>query len=147
MSIRIDFPLMLRKLWRYWFSAEQAKTDTSTGIRAKEIDNIHSISVILHPDDAVDIVMMHPDLELLSISDISSEAEKFAELLVYVTNPLMEPKLLATINHKAKISERTKEQLFYDNVISYYQLIRSEYEKRLINNGPVIRPRSAFSLR
>lgn len=138
---------MLQRLWHFCRKPNNITNDISIHPSYPKIDTIHSLSVVLHPDDAVDIVMMHPDLELLSVSDIANEAEKFSELLVYVTNPLMEPKLLATIANKAKNSTSIKEQLFYDNVITYYRIIRAEYEKKLIDKGPVIRPRLAFNLR
>jgi hypothetical protein len=108
-------------------------------------DDMHSLSIILHPDDMVDIIVLHPKLEKLSLVEISSEAEKFAELLIYVANNLMEPKLLTTIRNKTKDTNNEKEQLFYDNVLSYYDVIKSEFEKKLIDNGPLIRPRSVFN--
>jgi len=65
--------------------------------------------------------------------------------LIYVTNNLMEPKLLTTIRDKTKNTNNDKEQLFYDNVLSYYDVIKTEFEQKLINNGPLIRPRSVFN--
>jgi hypothetical protein len=109
------------------------------------VDNAHSLSVILHPDEMVDIIVLHPKLDKLSLVEISSEAEKFAELLIYVTNNLMEPKLLTTIRNKTKNTNNDKEQLFYDNVLSYYDIIKTDFEKKLIDNGPLIRPRSVFN--
>jgi hypothetical protein len=108
-------------------------------------EEMHSLSVILHPDDMVDIIVLHPKLDKLSLVEISTEAEKFAELLIYVTNNLMEPKLLTTIRNKIKNTNNDKEQLFYDNVLSYYDVIKTEFEKKLIDNGPLIRPRSVFN--
>jgi hypothetical protein len=57
----------------------------------------------------------------------------------------MEPKLLTTIRNKIKNTNNDKEQLFYDNVLSYYDVIKTEFEKKLIDNGPLIRPRSVFN--
>ena len=141
-----SFLQTLKKLFHY--SSNDAIKDERMNENDELINNIHTLSVILHPNDNVDIIMMHPDLERLSLSDISVEAEKFAELLVYITNPLVEPKLLATILNKTKKKEiSTKEHLFYDNVITYYRLVKAEFEKNLNDSGPVVRPRAAFSLK
>jgi len=137
---------MLKKLFR---SSSNHKEDGELSINNNVIiNNIHTLSIVLHPNDNVDIIMMHPNLENLSLTEIAFEAEKFAELLVYITNPLVEPKLLTTITNKTKKKDTTtKEHLFYDNVITYYRLVKAEFEKNLGDNGPVVRPRAAFSLK
>lgn len=138
---------MLQKLFHYWLSKNKSLSDNKKNKEEEEsvTDDMHSLSIILHPDDMVDIIVLHPKLEKLSLVEISSEAEKFAELLIYVANNLMEPKLLTTIRNKTKDTNNEKEQLFYDNVLSYYDVIKSEFEKKLIDNGPLIRPRSVFN--
>jgi len=137
---------MLQKLFHYWLSKKQP---FSTNEKSQEdeslVDDTHSLSIILHPDDMVDIIVLHPKLDKLSLVEISSEAEKFAELLIYVANNLMEPKLLTTIRNKTKNTNDDKEQLFYDNVLSYYDTIKTDFEKKLTDNGPLIRPRSVFN--
>lgn len=135
---------MLLRLFPFF---QKNKTELSKTISLKESrdHNIHTLSVILYPNDIVDILLTHPDLEQFSISEISKEAEKFAELLVHITNAPMEPKLLAVITNKSKITESIKEQLFYDNIITYYNLIKSEFEKNTSDNDPVIRPSAAFN--
>lgn len=139
---------MLQKLFPFWSDRNKSlKHSIDISTKQHDVRNIHSLSVILHPNDSVDIIMMHPDLEKFSISEISNEAEKFAELLVYITNAPMEPRLLAVITNKGKNTESMKEQLFYDNVISYYQLIKRELEKTVSDSGPVIRPIAAFNLK
>lgn len=146
MSIQTYFHRMLKKLFR---SSSNHKEDGELSINNNVIiNNIHTLSIVLHPNDNVDIIMMHPNLENLSLTEIAFEAEKFAELLVYITNPLVEPKLLTTITNKTKKKDTTtKEHLFYDNVITYYRLVKAEFEKNLGDNGPVVRPRAAFSLK
>jgi hypothetical protein len=136
---------MLQKLFHYWLSKKKSTSDNKQNEEESVTDDMHSLSIILHPDDMVDIIVLHPKLDKLSLVEISSEAEKFAELLIYVANNLMEPKLLTTIRNKTKNTDNEKEQLFYDNVLSYYDVIKSEFEKKLINNGPLIRPRSVFN--
>lgn len=133
---------MLQKLFHYWLSKTQKP---SVKEEASASDDMHSLSIVLHPNEMVDIIVLHPKLDKLSIVEISTEAEKFAELLVYVSNNLMEPKLLTTIRNKTKNTANDKEQLFYDNVLSYYDLIKTEFEKKIIDNGPLIRPRSVFN--
>jgi|LakMenE18May11ns_1017448.scaffolds.fasta_scaffold9959463_37 hypothetical protein len=136
---------MLQELFRYWLSKKQPSVAKEKTQEESIAEEMHSLSVILHPDDMVDIIVLHPKLDKLSLVEISTEAEKFAELLIYVTNNLMEPKLLTTIRNKIKNTNNDKEQLFYDNVLSYYDVIKTEFEKKLIDNGPLIRPRSVFN--
>jgi hypothetical protein len=136
---------MLQELFRYWLNKKQSSVTKEKNQEESIADEMHSLSVILHPDDIVDIIVLHPKLDKLSLVEISTEAEKFAELLIYVTNNLMEPKLLTTIRDKTKNTNNDKEQLFYDNVLSYYDVIKTEFEQKLINNGPLIRPRSVFN--
>ena len=136
---------MLQELFRYWLNKKQSSVTKEKSQEESIADEMHSLSVILHPNDIIDIIVLHPKLDKLSLVEISTEAEKFAELLIYVTNNLMEPKLLTTIRDKTKNINNDKEQLFYDNVLSYYDVIKTEFEKKLINNGPLIRPRSVFN--
>jgi hypothetical protein len=136
---------MLQKLFRYCLSKKQSP---STDIKNQEENNteaIHSLSVRLYENDIVDVIFLHPKIDNLSIIEISTEAEKFAELLIYAISSLMEPKVLTIIHDKAKNTNNNKEQLFYDNVLSYYDLIKIEFEQKLLNNGPLIRPRSVFN--
>jgi hypothetical protein len=137
---------MLQKLFHYWLSKKCSSSTSKKNQEEQSIaDSAHSLSIVLHPDDMVDIIVLHPELEKLSLVEVSSEAEKFAELLIYVANNLMEPKLLTTIRNKTKYADNDKEQLFYDNVLSYYEIIKTDFEKKLIDNGPLIRPRSVFN--
>jgi hypothetical protein len=136
---------MLQELFRYWLNKKHPSVAKEKNQEEPIADESHSLSVILHPDDIIDIIVLHPKLDRLSLVEISTEAEKFAELLIYVTNNLMEPKLLTTIRNKTKNTNNDKEQLFYDNVLSYYDIIKTEFEKKLIDNGPLIRPRSVFN--
>ena len=136
---------MLKKLFHYCLSKIH---NTSTEIKNQEkniTEEIHSLSVLLYPKDMVDIIFLHPNLDNLSIVEISTEAEKFAELLIYATSSLMEPKVLTTIRDKVKNTNNEKEQLFYDNVLSYYDIIKTEFEQKILGNGPLIRPRSVFN--
>ena len=136
---------MLQELFRYWLNKKQSSVTKEKSQEESIADEMHSLSVILHPNDIIDIIVLHPKLDKLSLVEISTEAEKFAELLIYVANNLMEPKLLTTIRNKTKNTNDDKEQLFYDNVLSYYDTIKTDFEKKLIDNGPLIRPRSVFN--
>ena len=136
---------MLQKLFHYWLNNKKSSSTNKKKQEESTTEDLHSLSIILHPDDMVDIIVLHPNLDKLSLVEISAEAEKFAELLIYVANNLMEPKLLTTIRNKTKDTNNDKEQLFYDNVLSYYDVIKSNFEKNIINTGPLIKPRSVFN--
>jgi hypothetical protein len=136
---------MLQKLFHYWLNNKKSSSTNEKEQEESTTEDLHSLSIILHPDDMVDIIVLHPKLDKLSLVEISAEAEKFAELLIYVANNLMEPKLLKTIQNKTKDTNNDKEQLFYDNVLSYYDVIKSNFEKNVINTGPLIKPRSVFN--
>lgn len=143
----MNFRRILQKFYLFCLGRYSEDNSSSIGLdsKKKSMDNIHSVSIVLHSNDTVDIIMMHPDLDPLSDNEVSTEAEKFAELLVYITNALMEPKLLATIANKSKLTENVKEQLFYDNVISYYNIVKAEFEHNLLEKGPLIRPSAVFN--
>jgi len=136
---------MLSKLYHYLFDKR------TLPITSQDDDDnqssVHSVTLVLHSESVIDIVMTHPDLNRLSNDDIVIEAEKFAELLVYMSNNIMESKLLKTISKKGQQSSNIKEQLFYDNVITFYKLIQSELEQKISYNGPLIRPTAAFNIR
>lgn len=136
---------MLQKLFRYWLNNKKSSSTNEKKQEESTTEDLHSLSIILRPDDMIDIIVLHPKLDKLSLVEISAEAEKFAELLIYVANNLMEPKLLKTIRNKTKDTNNDKEQLFYDNVLSYYDVIKSNFEKNVINTGPLIKPRSVFN--
>lgn len=141
-------PINIRRMLQKCFPCLKSNTLAQKEISSNSSDGltgVHSISIVLHQNDAVDIILMHPDLEKFSITEISTEAEKFSELLVYTISMTMESKLLAVIAEKSKNTESIKEQLFYDNVVHYYQLIKAEFEKNLLSSGPVIRPSAAFN--
>lgn len=143
MSLLTNIRRMLLRFFRFSKNNTYANQEISND--SKKLNTVHSISVVLHSNDIVDIILMHPDLEKFSITEISTEAEKFSELLVYTISMTMESKLLAVIVEKSKKTESMKEQLFYDNVIHYYQIIKAEFEKNLLATDPVIRPSAAFN--
>jgi hypothetical protein len=136
---------MLQKLFHYCLSKKQSPSTDIKNQEENKTEDIHSLSVSLYPNDIVDVIFLHPRIDNLSIIEISTEAEKFAELLIYAISGLMEPKVLTIIRDKAKNTNNDKEQLFYDNVLSYYDLIKTEFEQKLLDNGPLIRPRSVFN--
>jgi len=103
-----------------------------------------SIVISLKSNYDVDIQLKYPNLDNEHINNIPNIAEKYAELLIYINSNALKYRLLDTIKDKSYRSEDIKEKLFFDNVISFYDLIRQEI-KKANNTGPLISPMSAFA--
>lgn len=103
-----------------------------------------SIIISLKNNYDVDIQLQYPNLDNEDITNISNIAEKYAELLIYINSNALKYRLLDTIKDKSYRSEDIKEKLFFDNVISFYDLIRQEI-KKANNTGPLISPMSVFA--
>jgi hypothetical protein len=125
---------MLKKFLHYFKSLK---------IKKESLETL-SIVISLKSNYDVDIQLKYPNLDNEHINNIPNIAEKYAELLIYINSNALKYRLLDTIKDKSYRSEDIKEKLFFDNVISFYDLIRQEI-KKANNTGPLISPMSVFA--
>jgi hypothetical protein len=125
---------MLRKFLHYFKFLKLKKESLET----------LSIIISLKSNYDVDIQLKYPNLDNEDINNIPNIAEKYAELLIYINSNALKYRLLDTIKDKSYRSEDIKEKLFFDNVISFYDIIRQEI-KKANNTGPLISPMSVFA--
>lgn len=125
---------MFKKFYHYF----KSKKDTNA-----KPQNL-SIVISLLPNYEVDVELKYADLANINIDQIPNMAEKYAELLIYINSSILKNKLLTTIEEKSYRSEDMKQKLFFDNVLSFHEIIRQEIKKSA-NNGPLISPMSVFN--
>jgi len=127
---------MLKKFFHYFKSLiSKKKTEENLGI-----------VVSLTSDLKIDIALKYPKLDNYDINIIPSIAEKYAELFIYINSNVLKHKLLETIDEKSYRSSDMKEKLFFDNVLSFHDIIKKEIKKNS-NTGPLISPMSVFNAR
>lgn len=103
------------------------------------------ITFNLRKDYDVDIAGILPIIEELDSDKISDIAEKYAQLLLSINKGLFAKKIIEIIENKSKITTDYNEQLFIQNVIVYYGLLKEELNAYYQNtNVPVIRPSFVF---
>jgi len=99
----------------------------------------------LRKDYDIDIAGMLPIIEELDSDQISDIAEKYAQLLLSVNSGLFSKKIIEIIENKSKVTTDYNEQLFIQNVLVYYGLLKEELNAYYKNtNVPVIKPSFVF---
>jgi len=128
----------------------------STKIEAKDkVENIEEsnkyeeeylcgISFKLTKNFDVDILGFIPETDRLSPDEISDIAEKYAQLLLSINKGFLKSKVLNILDDKANRSSEPNEQLFLNNVVVYYDLLKDEIAKLQNSQAPLIRPVSVF---
>lgn len=111
----------------------------------KENEQICSISFSLTEKFDVDIEGLFPDFDKLEIEELSEIAEKYAQLILSLNKGLFSKQILKIFNAHYKKSKNTKEQLFLQNVLVFYNLLQEEVSKIYNNDSPLIRPSSVFN--
>lgn len=111
----------------------------SASIIFKIVDNDHIASVVNIPDLPIDY----------DITNISSDAENYANFLVHITNGLIHDQILNLIKKKLLETDDINNKLFLDNVLYFFTAIENELDQKLIselsNNRPLIRPSRVFN--
>jgi hypothetical protein len=110
-----------------------------------EDEYVSGICFNLTKQSDVDIIALLPDMEKIDDNDIGDLAEKYAQLILAINHGLLKNKLLEILSYKAESSSNYKEQLFIDNVITFYDIFKLELNKLQYNNqSPLIKPSSVF---
>ena len=125
---------MLKKLYHYFKFLFNKKSNTE----------IINISIFLRPNYEIDIQLAYPDWSKLEDKNIPAIAEKYAELLIYINSNIFKNKMMDMIENNSKNSQEIKQKLFFDNIISFYDIIKTNLINNA-NNGPLISPSSVFN--
>lgn len=104
-----------------------------------------SIVISLQNNYDIDIELKYPNLENYSVENMTSLAEKYAELLIYINSNVLKHKLLENIKDRSYKSEDLKQKLFFDNVLSFHDIIKQEIKKQTNTTGPLISPIAVFA--
>mgnify|MGYP003348854759 CR=1 FL=1 len=91
----------------------------------------------------IDIIALLPDMAKIDDNDIGDVAEKYAQLMLAINHGLLKTKILEILSNRYESSSDYKEQLFIDNVITFYDIFKTELNKIQYNNqSPLIKPSS-----
>lgn len=127
---------MLKKLFHYF----------KNKIFSKKINSEFSVIISLQPNYDVDVKLNYPNLNDVDINNIPTIAEQYAELVIYIGSNILKHKLLDMIQDRSYRSEDIKEKLFFDNLVSFHEIITQEIKNHQ-NTGPLIRPTSVFNIK
>jgi hypothetical protein len=109
---------------------------------------ICGISFYLNPTYDIDISGFMPDMNNINENDLIVIAEKYAQLLLSINKGLLKDNLFEILKSREDSTSNTQEQLFINNVITFYKLLEDELNKLQLNNkAPLIRPISVFSVK
>lgn len=74
-------------------------------------------------------------------------SESFAEMLTYLSSSSFKKSLFNQLVDKQKSSEDISEQIFIDNTIAFYDIIKQEISLSNKAKQPVVRPLSVFNVK
>ena len=126
---------MLKKFFHY-FKSRPIKTSPNDQL---------SVVISLQNNYNIDIELKYPNLENYSVENMTSLAEKYAELLIYINSNVLKHKLLENIKERSYRSEDLKQKLFFDNVLSFHDIVKQEIKKQTNTTGPLVSPMSVFA--
>lgn len=132
---------MLNKLYRFL----SGKKSDKNSVQPLPIYN-HSITVGLTNDSNIEIIIDNKFIDP-NVAFSMLEAEKFAELLFYISTISFTKKIINILETKANKTHNANEKLFIDNILVCYKLIEEEFDKKTNNNEPIIRPSAVFNPR
>lgn len=104
------------------------------------------ISFQLDDKDDINITMLMPEDDQLSLDNMTDIAEKYAQLLLAINKGLLTNQILQILNNRSKTSNEIDEKLFIDNVISFYDTLKKEFSKLQNHSSPLIKPMSVFRI-
>ena len=127
---------MLKKLFSY-FSKDK-----------KKIPDKYSIIISLTSNYDIDIQLLYPNLQEADLNSIPDIAEKYANLLVYSSTNVLQSKLLDIVfDQSDNLKNSIKEKLFFDNIISFYTVLKQQIKLNKTRHNPLIRPINVFSIK
>jgi hypothetical protein len=125
---------MLKKLFHY-FNKNQESSNTKN----------FSVTISLDQNEKISVDLKYPELQNIKINDIPDIAEMSAELLLYSCSSLCQKKILSDLADKYYDTDNLKNKLFFDNLISFYNIIKTNIKESSNLNQPLIRPTAVFN--
>ena len=136
--------LLLEKL----FPSSKIVEEKNNVAKTTEDDNIDKylcgISFYLTDKYEIDVSGFVPNMEEIDVDDITNISEKYAQLLLSVNKGFLKDKILEILTERARTTDNTNEQLFINNVIVFYGLLKDELSKLQNSKYPLIRPTNVF---
>lgn len=121
---------------------KRSKPETYQQINSSEK---FSIQFSIDKNDNVDILFDIGYPENLSVSDIVSISEKYAQLLLTINHGGFKPQIISTLKEQSKQSDDEKKILMIDNILSFYDILKREMLKSSsLYNQPIVPPSMAF---
>jgi hypothetical protein len=104
------------------------------------------LSFILNHNKSVDVSCYIPETDNMSNDELTSSAENYANLLLYINEGLLMPDIIKFIQKRIDNTDNIQDKLFLENVLVFWGLLHIEHQKKTRHkpNQPVIRPLSAF---
>lgn len=111
-----------------------------------ETEYIASIEFSLTDNEELDIVYKLPDTKMLTLDDITSLSEQYANLLVGINGGNFKADMISILEKTKKDTEDPQQQLLADNILSFWSILHviNEQNKHHSSNKPVISPSSVF---
>ena len=135
--------LLLEKLFPSSRIVEETKNVAKT--TEDDIDKyLCGISFYLTDKYEIDVSGFVPNMEEIDVDDITNISEKYAQLLLSVNKGFLKDKILEILTERARTTDNTNEQLFINNVIVFYGLLKDELSKLQNSKYPLIRPTNVF---
>lgn len=103
-----------------------------------------SISLLLDKNDKKHVQVEYQTLHENS-SSLMSLSEQFAEMIAYLGSSEFNKLLFHQLLDKQKQSEDVEEQIFIDNAMTFYYIIKQKTAASNKSRQPVIRPLSVFN--
>lgn len=127
-----------------FYTKAQNKVENIEESNKYEEEYLCGISFKLTKNFDIDILGFIPETENLSPDEISDIAEKYAQLLLSINKGFLKSKVLNILEDKSSRSSEPNEQLFLNNVVVYYDILKDEIAKLQNSQAPLIRPVSVF---
>lgn len=121
------------------FSKKQQK-------KYKYDDNIGGLSFRLNHNKSVDISCYMPETDNMSNDQLTSSAENYANLLLYINEGLLMQDIIKFIQKTIDDTDNMHDKLYLENVLLFWGMLHIEHQKKYKHkyNQPVIRPLAAF---
>ena len=114
----------------------------------KPDEYLGGISFMLTQDLDIDIMCSIPEIEHLSIDELSELSEKYAKFLCYINDGELSNDIIGVLDQEKNSIESEKNILFLNNVLFFWALTHVENQKAIKKNEksgqPMIRPMDVF---
>lgn len=140
---------IIKKFLSYLFNPV---SNTNAKIKNKKPEEDHQealggITFKLNADQTIDISCYIPETQNLSVDNITSMSEDYAELLMYINDGLLSGKIISFIKETIKNSDHEQDKLFFENVLVFWVMHHVEHlkEQKGKSNQPLIMPSRVFN--